>query len=393
MISSLLSSVHILQFENLSGEELFQTLSFVCGKREKLRVAAIFDNAPIPARESLLAELSQHCILERFDSVEPNPKSSDIQNMYQNIRFKETDIVLGIGGGSVLDSAKALAMLATNGGNLDEYLGNTPKRKIGNKNLPLLLIPTTAGTGSEVTKVGVYTDTTGRKHTLGSPLMSAHTALLVGSFLDSIPPSLCAATGLDALDHALESIWNKNATPITRIAAEDAAIAALTNLPLLYRAIVGNMDNRTMLQKEMLIASTMAGIAFNMTGTAAGHAISFILSEEWHVPHGSACAFSLLEVFDWAAQAQENRKSLAKIARHFHPNTKDEDTLVLLLRKQIAALMEEMHIPHTFTELGVELKQKDIQTLFSRTFSDPKMHNQMPVMHEADLYTILGTKL
>ncbi len=393
MISSLLSGVHILQFENLSGKDLFQILSFSAGKREDLQVAAIFDNAPIPTRESLLAELAEHCTIVRFDSVEPNPKSSDIQSMCEDPRFKEADLILGIGGGSVLDSAKALAMLSTNGGTLDEYLGNTPKRKIEKKNLPLVLIPTTAGTGSEVTKVGVYSDSTGRKHTLGSPLMSAHTALLVGSFLDSIPPSLCAATGLDALDHALESIWNKNATPITRNAAESAAIEVLTHLPPLYRAIVQKKKDRRLLQKKMLGTSTMAGIAFNMTGTAAGHAISFILSEEWHVPHGAACAFSLLEVFDWAAENQENKRALARIAKHFHPETTDEKKLVQMLRGQIAGLMQEMLIPHTFKKLGVDLKQENIPSLFARCFSDPKMHNQVPPMHEADLYTLLNNKL
>ncbi|MDY0287417.1 MAG: iron-containing alcohol dehydrogenase [Sphaerochaeta sp.] len=393
MISSMLSSVHILQFENLSGKDLFQALSFASGKREGLRVAVIFDNAPIPTRKSLLVELEHYCTLLRFDHVEPNPKSSDIQSMFDDPRFKEADLVLGIGGGSVLDSAKALAMLASNGGSLDEYLGNTPKLKIEKKNLPLILIPTTAGTGSEVTKVGVYSDITGRKHTLGSPLMSAHTALLVGSFLDSIPPALCAATGLDALDHALESIWNKNATAITRSAAEDAAVAVLTHLPPLYRAIVQKGEDRRPLQKEMLVASAMAGIAFNMTGTASGHAISFILSEEWHVPHGAACAFTLLEIFDWAVKDQENRTSLARIAKHFHPDTEEEGELVTLLREQIASLMTEMKVPHTFKDLGVDLEQKDIESLFARSFSDPKMHNQLPPMHEKDLYALLSTKL
>ena len=393
MISSLLSSVHILQFENLSGKDLFQILSFASNKQKGLKVAAIFDNAPIPTRESLLADLAKYCTIVEFDSVEPNPKSSDIQGMYEDPRFKEADLVLGIGGGSVLDSAKALAMLGTNGGTLDTYLGNTAKSKIEKKNLPLVLIPTTAGTGSEVTKVGVYSDFTGRKHTLGSPLMSAHTALLVGSFLDSIPPALCAATGLDALDHALESIWNKNATPITRNAAESAAIAVLTHLPPLYRAIVQKRENRRLLQKEMLVASTMAGIAFNITGTAAGHAISFILSEQWHVPHGAACAFSLLEVFDWAKKTQENKSSLARISQHFHPQETDEQKLITLLRDQISALMQEMHIPHTFKDLGVKLEQEEIEVLFARSFSDPKMHNQMPPMHESDLYALLSTKL
>lgn len=393
MISSMLSSVHILQFETLSGEELFDILSFAAGKRERLNVAVIFDNAPIPMRKSMLTDLAAFCHIESFDSVEPNPRTTAIQDMYSSPRFAGADVILGIGGGSVLDSAKALAMLATNSGSLEDYLGNNPKRRIEKQSLPLILLPTTAGTGSEVTKVGVYTDPTGRKYTLGSPLMSAHTALLVGSFLDTIPPALCAATGLDALDHALESIWNKNATDITRRAAEDAAIAVLTHLPPLYRAIVSKQADRQTLQKNMLVASTMAGIAFNMTGTASGHAISFILSEEWNVPHGSACAFSLLEVFDWAVRAPENRKSLARIARHFHPAQEDEKLLVDLLREQIASLMREMKIPHTFAELGVQLKIEEIQSLFERSFDDPKMHNQLPAMQEADLYAILESKL
>ncbi len=140
-------------------------------------------------------------------------------------------------------------------------------------------------------------------------------------------------------------------------------------------------------------AALLAGVAFNMTGTAAGHAISFILSEEWHVPHGAACAFSLLEVFDWASEDQKNRSSLARIAKHFHPEATDEKKLVQMLREQIADLMQEMRIPHTFKQLGVELKQEDIEPLFARSFRDPKMHTQAPPMHEADLYALLASKL
>lgn len=393
MISSVLSSVHILQFEDLSGSELFDVLSFAAGKRESLRVAAVFDGAPIPARDDLLEALGRVCTVTHFDRVEPNPKSEDIQSMFGDPSFRDVDLVLGIGGGSVLDSAKALAMLASNGGALDDYLGNTPTRKIEKKSLPLVLVPTTAGTGSEVTKVGVYTSATGRKYTLGSPLMAAHTALLVGSFLDSIPPSLCAATGLDALDHALESIWNKNATPITRKASEDAAIAVLTHLPPLYQAIVRKDKDRRALQKRMLVSSTMAGIAFNMTGTAAGHAISFILSEQWHVPHGLACAFTLLEVFDWASQNEETRSSLARIASHFYPEVSEQDRLVALLRDRIATLMKVMQIPTTFGALGVKLREEEIEPLFERCFSDPKMHNQLPPMQGPDLYSRLSSKL
>lgn len=393
MIGSLLSNVHILSFEDLSKNQLMDILSFAARKREDLRVAIVCDKAPIPKRDELINELKESWSVSVFDNVRPNPLCSDIMEMFATGKFETTDIILSIGGGSVLDSAKALAMLATNKGSLEDYLGNSPSRKITEKSLPLVLIPTTAGTGSEVTKVGVYTDPKGRKYTLGSPLMHAHSALLVGSFLDSIPASLCASTGLDALDHALESIWNKNATAITRLASEQAAIEVLTTLPALHRAIVEKKENRKELQKQMLTASCLAGISFNITGTASGHAISFILSEEWHVPHGAACAFTLLEIFDWACQEEQNRSSLARISLHFHPELSDERELIASLRSTIASLIKEMNVPQTFRELGVAIQEHEIEMMFKRSFTDPKMHNQLPPMREKSLYEMLGKKL
>jgi len=393
MTSSLLSTVHILQMEDISTEELLTVLRYASGTYDNLKIAFVCDNAPIPKRDTLLRELSDTVTVEVFNTVQPNPHTEDIQSMADDGRFSDTDSIVAVGGGSVMDSAKALAMLAVNGGVLEEYLGNTPVRKIEKRSLPLIAIPTTAGTGSEVTRVGVYTSRSGRKFTLGSPLMSAHTALLCGSFIDTIPAPLCASTGLDALDHALESIWNKNATPVTRHAAERAAIAVLTTLPELYRAIVHKKQDRRQLQKDMLAASCMAGIAFSITGTAGGHALSFVLSEDWHVPHGTACAFTLPEIFDWACADKETVKSLAAIERHFHPEIAEEEKLVQLLRQTISSLIAEMNIPQKFRDLNISLHEDDLDERFSRTFSDPKMHNQLPVLTKESLHRILKGKL
>ena len=388
MMESLLSAVHILSFAELDGSSLAQLLHFASNKEAKLKVCAVIDNAPIRAKDSLLKELSDYATVHVFDQVQPNPRTVDIMNMYADPRFSVCDVIVGIGGGSTLDSAKALAMLAANGGELDEYLGNQSKRKITERSRTLVLIPTTAGTGSEVTKVGVYTDRAGRKHTLGSPLMMAHTAVLVASLLDSVPPTLCAATGLDALDHALESIWNKNSTALTNIIARNAAIEILETLPKLYKAIKTNKPEKRALTEAMLEASTKAGIAFNLTGTAAGHAISFILSEEWHVPHGLACAFTLLDVFDRAAQDELNRQELALIGKHFHPEF-DQGEAVEALRSDIATLMQDLSIPTRFADIKVTLS--DI-TVFDRCLDDQKLHNQKPPLAKEDLYRIIEAK-
>ncbi len=388
MIESLASSVHIQSFADLNGKTLAQILQFSANKEEGLIVGAVVDGAPIPAKDTLLEELADCVQVRIFNEIQPNPRTVDIMNMYTDPRFAACDVVLGIGGGSTLDSAKALAMLASNGGSLEEYLTNNPKRRITERSKPLVLIPTTAGTGSEVTKVGVYTAESGRKYTLGSPLMTAHTALLVASLLDSVPPSLCAATGLDALDHALESIWNKNSTPITRTIGRNAAIDILETLPKLHKAIQEQSPRKRELMKAMLQASTKAGIAFNITGTAAGHAISFVLSEDWHVPHGLACAFTLLEIFDWAVQDETNRTELACIGKHFHPSLSDGQA-VAALRDDIATLIQDLRIPTRFADIGVELT--DI-SIFDRCLDDPKLHNQKPPLSKDDLHRIIEAK-
>ncbi|MDI9454448.1 MAG: iron-containing alcohol dehydrogenase [Spirochaetota bacterium] len=388
MIEALLSPVHILSYGELSAQELKMIASFVSRKPDELTLAVVADNAPIPAKEELIGELGKIATVHRYKKVQPNPTTTDIMEMFGDPTFKDIDVIIGIGGGSTLDSAKALAMLATNRGEIEEYLGNKPKRTIIQASLPLILIPTTAGTGSEVTRVGVYTDSTGRKHTLGSPLMMARAAVLVASLLDSVPPSLCAATGLDALDHALESIWNKNATPQTRIIAQRAAIEILETLPRLYRAVQQNNWDKRELITKMLLASTKAGIAFNLTGTAAGHAISFVLSEEWNVPHGMACAFSLLELFDWAIADPTIHSELAVIGKHFHPES-DAETAVSALRNDLHALLTEFEIPVDFPALGVVL---DDPAVFDRAMDDPKLHNQLPPLSKEDLHALIGAK-
>ena len=185
MISSKLSPLKVLERKHITKKEL---LSIIGPCR---RIAIVTDNAPIDAKNELLASFAKKEAVI-FSNVQPNPRTADIMQMFSDPAFGKCDVVVGIGGGSVLDSAKALAMLRTNGGALDDYLGNSPKLKIQKRCADLILLPTTAGTGSEVTKVGVYTSADGRKYTLGSPLMHAHKAVLVQDFVVKAPPALVA---------------------------------------------------------------------------------------------------------------------------------------------------------------------------------------------------------
>ena len=387
MISSSLSPLSVLERKHITKAELRR----IAGGS---RIAIVTDNAPIEAKERLIASFSDSEAVV-FDKVQPNPRTEDIMQMYKNPAFASCDVIVGIGGGSVLDSAKALAMLKTNGGNLDDYLGNSPKCKIEKRCAPLVLLPTTAGTGSEVTKVGVYTSQNGRKYTLGSPLMHAHKAVLVQDFVVKAPPALVASTGLDALDHALESIWNKNAKEETLELSIAAAIEVLSNIRTMYDCSVAIRKGKSVdssaydAAKRMLHASCMAGMAFNLTGTAAGHALSFVLSETWHVPHGTACAFTLNGVFRLACENEETKKYLAKVSRHFHPELCSVEELVRALQKDVSDLTVYLCQPQRFSDLGITLTKDQIDENFERSFDDPKMWNQLPVATKENIYPLL----
>jgi alcohol dehydrogenase class IV len=393
----LLSSVKIIEALELDGAALATIARYATGIGDRsLRLAVVRDEYSMPIRTQLVEALKTNSEVIELTRVQPNPRSSDIDAMLNETRLTECDAIIGIGGGSVLDSAKALAMLASNGGTLNDYLGPAPARKIEKKGLPLILIPTTAGTGSEVTKVGVYTSDSGRKYTLGSPLLLAQVAVLCGAITSSMPPALTAAVGFDALDHAFESIWNKNATPITRSVAIEAAVDVLKILDDAYDAslrlhapLEGDIDIR----QKMLLASCKAGVAFNMTGTAAGHALSFILSEEWHVPHGAACAFTLVDIYRHALCDPASTQALATIAKAFFPQVADPMQRCELLLDKIITMKKRMHMSETFADLGISIAKEDIPCYFERAFSDPKMLNQVPVATNMAIYPMLEKKI
>jgi alcohol dehydrogenase class IV len=148
----------------------------------------------------------------------------------------------------------------------------------------------------------------------------------------------------------------------------------------------------------------MAGAAFSITGTAAGHALSFILSEDWHIPHGTACAFTLLDIFDLAIGEAQTARSLGRIMRRLDPVqdnrakpgdnsvSSGESISVQALRSHIAGMMNDMSIPRTFKELGIALTPGEIASYFDRAFSDPKMLNQIPRAAKENIYPLLEKK-
>ncbi len=414
MLNVLLSSTKFVSFVDMSPDDLVQAIFFIGEGKSlgtRIHVALVRDNRSAPAIDNFEAVLATHYDLVVLDRVQSNPLAQDISIMANECDLAHVDVVVGIGGGSTMDSAKALAMLVGNGGDLESYLGPSPARTIQRKGRPLILVPTTAGTGSEATKVGVYTSASGRKFTLASPYLQADAALLSGSLAASMPPDLVASTGFDALSHALESLWNENTTPVTIQAATEAAVMILETLPDAYRAACKTMSASSAegtksgmtttaavtatsahneIALKMLEAAASAGIAFSITGTALVHALSFVLTEDWHVPHGIACAFTLEDAYRLQTSDPEIETRLSAIAARLYPDNPSNMSVHLLDR--IIALKKEMKLPSTFSDLGIHIDDNSIAQRFERTFDDPKMANSRPAVSPEQIYAMLRAK-
>jgi len=381
MFEQAITSTKIIKSERLSAADL-DKLIFYCGG-EQAYPCIILDSNPLPPLEKMLNELRKIRNFEVLNRVFPDPKVDDIMAMVNELKGKPVNLVIGIGGGSSMDSAKAVAIVLSNGGHLNDFLGADATRKIEKRDVKLILIPTTAGTGSEVTKVGVYTSNSGRKYTLGNPLMQADVAVLVTEYVLGLPPAITASTAFDALSHALETIWNRNATPLTDRIAIESAVHILKWMETAYdSSLTGATEGRA----EMLEGACMAGTAFTMTGTAAVHALSFILSEEWHVPHGVACAFTLEDLFRLNISDEKTKQRLAQVAKGLFGK---EDVDALLDR--IIALKKKFGLPFSFKDLHIDLDENRIGELFDKTLDDPKMKNNIvPVSKEIVFELIKG---
>ena len=236
-----------------------------------------------PEAEKLRESLP--CVRAVFSGVEQNPQLSGIEETARLAREHGADTVIGIGGGSSLDTAKFAAAIALGEGEAVEYFRGA--RPFPEKRLAVVAVPTTAGTGSEVTQVSVVSYGKEKK-TINNPVFMPKAAIVDPLLSASVPPRTTMNTGLDAMAHALEGYWSKNHQPIPDRMAVEAVRLILNNLERAWR---DGSDREA--RANMALASLLGGLSFALPKTAASHACSYPLSEDYHLPHGEACAFTL----------------------------------------------------------------------------------------------------
>lgn len=239
---------------------------------------------------ALLDENGIDCVI--FDDITGEPTDTMIENGVEMLKSSGCDFIIGIGGGSPLDSAKAIAAMAVNEGSIADYNG----KEITGEILPLAAIPTTAGTGSEATKFTVITDSEkGIKMLLKGDVLVPKLAIVDSSFTVGAPKSVTSATGLDALTHAVEAYTSRKAFSMTDTLAVSAVKRIMKYLPIAYR----EPDN-SLAREQMSIAALEAGICINNSSVTIVHGMSRPIGALFHVPHGMSNAMLLKECLSFA---------------------------------------------------------------------------------------------
>lgn len=227
-----------------------------------------------------------------FDGITGEPTDTMIENGVEMLKSSGCDFIIGIGGGSPLDSAKAIAAMAVNEGSIADYNG----KEITGEILPLAAIPTTAGTGSEATKFTVITDSEkGIKMLLKGDVLVPKLAIIDSSFTVGAPKSVTSATGLDALTHAVEAYTSRKAFSMTDTLAVSAVKRIMKYLPIAYR----EPDN-SLAREQMSVAALEAGICINNSSVTIVHGMSRPIGALFHVPHGMSNAMLLKECLSFA---------------------------------------------------------------------------------------------
>lgn len=289
-----------------------------------------------------------------FSNVEPDPRLETAVVAAVQIKSSQIDLVIGIGGGSPIDIAKIASILATNDDDIASYVGID---LIPAPGLKTIIIPTTAGTGSEVTPIVILSDQDEKlKKGIVSPYLFPDIAILDPELCTGLPPNITAATGMDALIHAVEAYTSKNANGFTDLLASEAIRLIKNNIRTAF-SNGSNIESRA----AMLEGSMYAGMAFANAGVTAVHAFAYPIGAEFHIPHGVANSIMLIPVMEFNMMG--NLEKFAVLAdllgeKRQNLNLKASAQLAIVAMKD---LTKDLEIPKHLADFGI--KNSDIPML------------------------------
>ena len=298
--------------------------------------------------DSLLKVLDKEGIeYSVFPEVNFEPNDLIVKQGAEAYKASDCDFLIALGGGSPIDTAKAISILLASDAALSSYMG-----KIIDIERPgLVAIPTTAGTGSEATKFTIINDTeTKVKMLLTGPCLIPDLAIIDPMFTISAPKSVTAHTGIDALCHALESYTSRKAQPLSDTFALSAIKRIFGNLRTCY-----NEGNNTEARIQMSLAALEAGISFNNSSVTIVHGMSRPMGALFHVPHGLSNAMLLKECMDFAVQGAYDR--FADVSRYLGlSDSNDDKEAAEVYLKELSSLLNDLHVP-TMSEYGIDKEE------------------------------------
>ncbi|MEH7083620.1 iron-containing alcohol dehydrogenase [Neobacillus drentensis] len=320
-------------------------------------------------------------VTEIYTDVVPEPPLAIGEKLVAYTRENLFDMVIGVGGGSALDLTKLAGVLASHEGKVEDYLNLTGTKKITNKGLPKILIPTTSGTGSEVTNISVLSlETT--KDVVTHDYLLADVAIVDPALTISLPPKVTAATGVDALTHAVEAYVSKNAS----VVSDALALQAIRLISNSIRTAVSNGQDKQA-RTDMSYGSYLAGLAFFNAGVAGVHALAYPLGGQFHIAHGDSNAVLLPYVFGYIRQSCEKRMKDIYDAMGFSSANLSQEEASYRCVAELKRLVEDVNIPSSLK--GFNIAEDALESLTNDGVKQKRIlaRSPMPLLKE-DIYTI-----
>ncbi|MFT5839233.1 MAG: alcohol dehydrogenase class IV [Flavobacteriales bacterium] len=299
--------------------------------------------------EALLSQ--QNIKFGLFSETMPEPNDTSILAAVEWVKINQYDCLIALGGGSAIDSAKAIALLASHGGKMSDYKVPYQVTEIS---LPVVAIPTTAGTGSEATKVTVISDsaTDEKMLCMGTGLIPA-AAIIDYQFTLSLPSRIAADTGIDALTHAIEAYVSRKAN----LFSDQQAIAAMKLIAPNLIKVCKEPDN-LVAKEAMMLGATLAGIAFSNASVGLVHGMSRPIGVHFHVPHGMSNAMLLPTITEYSLAGAPLKYAECAMHMGLVADVKDLDAAHQILINELKRINQTLAVP-TIAEFGVEKAEYD----------------------------------
>jgi alcohol dehydrogenase class IV len=298
-----------------------------------------------------LADLVRDALVEfyvgEFDQIPQDPDLASVDAAVEKARELQADCIVSVGGGSVIDAGKTACVTLKSGGKANDYINRW--MALAEPQTPHIVVPTTAGTGSEVTNVAVITNhNAGRKLFIADPKITPNAAILDPRFTMTLPKSMTVSSAMDAMTHAVEALTSIMANPMCDGQALHAIRLIKENLPLVARD-----PNDEKARLNMQIAATTAGWAFTIAQVGMAHAMAHTVGTLHHVPHGCACGIALPHVMRFNVDAATDKLAQVAVALGVDMRGLSNREAALAAADAVEALMREVGHPMRFREVGV----------------------------------------